>query len=259
VFPEKSDDDASVAPLTRGYCSAMAQPPPDEKTAVPAECADIGGTPLLAGWFRFHFADERWEWSAEAAQIHGYEPGAVTPTTALIMSHKHPDDYITMAAHLEQVRRTHESISTRHRIIDTAGQTHDVVVVGQDLIEHGEVIGTHGFYIDVTPTDRSRRDAERARELVLGAAVAVIAESRSVTDQTKGMLMLIYGIDAVRAFELLRRRSQDTNVKVRQLAEQLSADFLALTSEHDLPTRASCNKVFRSAHLRITNTGDLAS
>jgi hypothetical protein len=51
-----------------------------------------GSSPLHAGWYRFYFADERWEWSTQVAQIHGYEPGSVTPTTELVLSHKHPDD-----------------------------------------------------------------------------------------------------------------------------------------------------------------------
>jgi hypothetical protein len=30
------------------------------------------------GWYRFYFADERWEWSSEVEQIHGYQPGEIT-------------------------------------------------------------------------------------------------------------------------------------------------------------------------------------
>ncbi len=47
----------------------------------PVEQALTGGTLQAVGWYRFYFADERWEWSAEVAQIHGYQPGTVTPTT----------------------------------------------------------------------------------------------------------------------------------------------------------------------------------
>ena len=41
------------------------------------------------------------------------------------------------------------------------------------------------------------------------------------------MLMLIYAIDEAAAFELLKWRSQETNVKLRILAEQVAADFVA--------------------------------
>jgi hypothetical protein len=38
--------------------------------------------------------------------MHGYELGSVQPTTALVLSHKHPDDYGQVAATIEQIRRT---------------------------------------------------------------------------------------------------------------------------------------------------------
>lgn len=86
-----------------------------------------GGTPQHVGWFRFYFADERWEWSPQVAQMHGYEPGEITPTTEIILSHKHPDDYRQVAATLEEIRRTAQAFSTRHRIIDVQQHVHHVV------------------------------------------------------------------------------------------------------------------------------------
>ena len=68
-----------------------------------------------------------------------------------MLSHKHPEDYEQVAATLDDIRRTHQPFSTRHRIIDVQGHTHEVVVVA-DLFrdDAGEVIGTNGFYVDVT-------------------------------------------------------------------------------------------------------------
>ena len=121
-----------------------------------AELAHNLVSPLRAGWFNFYFADERWEWSPEVARIHGYEPGTVTPTTDLVMRHKHPDDHPKMAAALDHVRRTHEAISTRHRIVDTKGHTREVIVLGEPLRDDtGAEVGIHGFYVDVTPTHRN--------------------------------------------------------------------------------------------------------
>lgn len=62
------------------------------------ERAFAGGAVQRVGWYRFYFFDERWEWSPEVDQIHGYQPGTVTPTTQLVLSHKHPDDYEYIAA-----------------------------------------------------------------------------------------------------------------------------------------------------------------
>jgi hypothetical protein len=35
------------------------------------EQALTGGALQRVGWYRFYFADERWEWSTEVEQIHG--------------------------------------------------------------------------------------------------------------------------------------------------------------------------------------------
>ncbi len=207
------------------------------------------GSPQGVGWFRFYFADERWEWSDPVHRIHGYEPGTVEPTTQLVLSHKHPDDYHEVAATLDEIRRTHRTFSTRHRIIDTARAVHDVIVIGDRLYDdHGEVIGTHGFYVDVT-------DSRPVRDELLNAAVAEIAESRAAIEQAKGMLMLIYRISAESAFELLKWRSQETNVKLRVLADRLLRDFGQLSYEETLPPRSTFDHVLLTAHLRVDSAG----
>jgi hypothetical protein len=52
----------------------------------------LAGAPQRVGWFRFYFDDQRWEWSEQVQRMHGYEPGTVTPTTELVLEHKHPND-----------------------------------------------------------------------------------------------------------------------------------------------------------------------
>src|ERR1700712_660210 len=94
-----------------------------------------GGAAFLVGQFRFYFDSELWEWSAEAAQIHGYAAAEMTPSSEQVMSHKHPDDYAKMALTLDHVRRSHGSINTRHRIVDVQGDTREVVIVGQQLCD----------------------------------------------------------------------------------------------------------------------------
>lgn len=48
--------------------------------------------------------------------------------------------------------------------------------------------------------------------------------SRDTIGQAKGMIMERYGVDAVQAFELLRKLSQDSNVPLIKVAGQLVAD-----------------------------------
>jgi hypothetical protein len=47
------------------------------------------------------------------------------------------------------------------------------------------VIGTQGFYIDMTPLGQSQQAA-------ISAAVTEIAENRAVIEQVKGVLMFVY-------------------------------------------------------------------
>lgn len=206
---------------------------------------DAGGRSEQVGWFRFYFDDERWEWSPEVQAMHGYEPGTVSPTTELVMSHKHPDDYQAVAATLDEVRRHHQAFSTRHRIIDTAGRIHHVIVVADKLLDDdGEVVGTHGFYVDVSP-------AEHHQQRRLTAAIAEIAENRAAIEQAKGMLMVIYGIASEAAFDLLRWRSQEANVKLRLLAEQVVTDFVNLTQSEKAPPRSAYDNLLLTADRRI--------
>jgi hypothetical protein len=220
--------------------------PDGARQSPPVEHALSGGETQRVGWFRFYFADERWEWSPQVQRMHGYESGAAQPTTAVVLSHKHPDDYGQVAATIEQIRRTAGAFSTRHRIVDTHGEIHHVVVIGQQMRDDvGTVIGSDGYYVDVTPSVTEARE-ERVTE-----AVAEIAEARGGIEQAKGMLMLIYRITADSAFELLKWRSQEANVKLRVLAEQVVKDFLELSYDEVLPTRAEYDRLLLTAHLRV--------
>ncbi len=184
------------------------------------ERALAGGAGQPAGWFRFYFTDQRWEWSEQIERMHGYAPGDVTPTTDVVLSHKHPDDRGQVAATIDQILNTREAFSTRHRIIDTGGKIRHVVVVGDQLLDdHGEVTGTHGLYIDVTPP------GEQAQGDIGTAKLAKISENRAGIEQAKGMLMLVYGISEDAAFDLLKWLSQEANVKLRSLAEQVAEDL----------------------------------
>jgi PAS domain S-box-containing protein len=215
----------------------------DGKTA-DVEQALAGGSPQRAGWFRFFFADQRWEWSEQVQRMHGYQPGSVTPTTELVLSHKHPDDRGQVAATIDQILDTHKAFSTRHRIIDTSGNVRYVVVVGDQLHDdQGDVIGTHGFYVDVSPL------SDQDREDLVTAKLAEITEQRAGIEQAKGMLMLIYGISDDAAFDLLRWLSQEANIKLRLLAEQITEDFRGIGPA--LTSQSKFDHLLMTAHSRI--------
>ena len=170
--------------------------------------AVFSGETQRVGKFRYFIADQRWVWSDQVARIHGYEPGAVRPTTELLLSHKHPDDRAKVAEILERVHAGGQ-FSSRHRIVDAGGRIRWVVVVGDRMLDGtGEVVGTEGFYIDVT--DSLQSDVTEV--------ISRVVESRAVIEQVKGVLMVAYGVDADRAFDILRWRSQTTQVKLKDVA-----------------------------------------
>ena len=178
---------------------------------------------LNIGAFRFWFIGERWEWSDEVARMHGYEPGTVEPTTKLLLSHKHPDDRAHVQELLDHALQSAESFSSRHRFLDTAGKVHDAIVVADRMHdESGAVVGTAGYYIDLTNT------FDETRQEVLDEALPDLFENRAAIEQAKGVLMFVYRVSAEQAFRVLQWRSQETNVKLRVLARQLLAEVTTL-------------------------------
>jgi PAS domain S-box-containing protein len=205
----------SATAVTRAPGALTSAPADLDESHEAVELAVGTGEPQRVGRFRFYTEGQRWEWSENIERMHGYEPGTVMPTTELLLSHKHPDDRQQVAAVLERVVNG-EPFSSRHRIIDTAGRTHWVIVIGDRMVdEAGEIIGTSGFYVDYTETMQSD----------ISAAVSKMAEGRAEIEQAKGLLMAAYGISADRAFDILVWRSQETNIKVRDLARRFVAEM----------------------------------
>lgn len=192
-------------------CRYMPDTSVDEAESWEVAAVFSGGETQRVGKFQYFIDNQRWVWSDQVARIHGYEPGTVQPTTELLLSHKHPDDRAKVAEILERVH-TGGQFSSRHRIVDADGRTHWVVVVGDRMVdETGEVTGTEGFYVDVT--DRLQSDVTQV--------ITGVVESRAVIEQVKGVLMVAYGVDADRAFDILKWRSQTTQVKLKTVAAQL--------------------------------------
>jgi len=74
------------------------------------------GGPQRVGRFRLFFDDDRWEWSPQVETMHGYLPGSVTPTTEMVLTHKHPDDYRQIADTLDLIRQSRQPFSSRHAL-----------------------------------------------------------------------------------------------------------------------------------------------
>lgn len=178
------------------------------------------GRQQRVGSFRYLVATDEWTWSDAVARMHGYEPGTVHPTAKLILSHIYSDDLLQVAEMLEARRTGVRPFSNRHRIVDTEGNIKQVVMVGDELLDDsGTVLGTSGFYVDLVESyaEDIREDVDDA----VDEAVSALTSSRASIEQVKGVLMLAYGVSADHAFGILAWRSQESNTKLRVLAQQI--------------------------------------
>ena len=101
----------------------------------------------------------------------------------------------------------------------------------------------------MTPSTKQRQES-------ITEALAEIADHRAVIEQAKGVLMYIYGIGAGAAFDILKWRSQDANVKLRALAEQLVADVLTRKHDEGSPlSRPTFDQLLLTAHQRVKARG----
>ncbi len=212
----------------------------------PASATEASAAPNLGvGSFRFWFVGQRWEWSDDVARMHGYQPGAVVPTTELLMSHKHPDDRAHVQDLLDYALRSEESFSSRHRFVDTAGNVHDAIVVADRMLdESGAVLGTAGYYVDLTGA------FDETRQELLDEALPDLFENRAAIEQAKGVLMYVYRVSAEQAFRVLQWRSQETNTKLRLLAQQLLAEVQTLPPQ-SATVQSEVDHLLLTAHERI--------
>lgn len=173
------------------------------------------GAPQQVASFVYRVQEQAWSWSDDLFSMHGFAPGEVVPTTDLLLAHKHPEDVARAAEVIEQALATGEPYSSRHRLIDANGRERTVVVVGRGVTCNGRVVELQGYFVDVT---------QAVEEDAMGRATRAIEAAREhqgPLEQAKGALMVTLGLDADTAFALLAAKSQASNTKVHQVAEDL--------------------------------------
>jgi len=168
----------------------------------------------LVGRYTYRPDTDEWWWSDTMFRIHGFEPGSVLPTTALVMTHIHPEDREGAWDSRAGVVERHEPFSFLHRIVTAETQTRVVIAAGHLEVEDGARV-ISGHLIDITDV------RHEAVELELEHAVVDFVSHRAVIEQAKGVLMQLYSVDGETAWALLRAFSADTNRKVRDIARVL--------------------------------------
>ncbi len=181
------------------------------------------GKRLSVGSFRHLFAEDRWEWSDELYHLFGYRPGEVQPSAELLRRHQHRSDRGDIVEDLVSGLETGRTFSVFHRVVPRGGGLRSLVIVADRLLgEWDSVAGIIGYCVDLTDLIAGQRDE------FFTSALTEVLRGRSAIEQAKGVLMGLFRLDADRAFGLLRWRSQETNVKVRDIAGQLLAELHTL-------------------------------
>ena len=104
---------------------------------------------------------------------------------------------------------------------------------------------------DDATTSEPGSDEQRITE-----ALRAITERRAVIEQAKGMLMLVYGVDADEAFDVLRKQSQDHNVKLNLVAEQVMKDLVELSRNKGPVRQLALGGLIATASQRIQHSAE---
>jgi hypothetical protein len=175
-----------------------------------------GGLAYQTGEFRYEVRTDTWWWSDEVFRMHGFEPGEVVPTTAMILAHKHPQDRERYAGALASTSLHGGVFGSVHRIIDATGGQRVLATIGEArLAEDGSVIDITGHFVDVTGSVHELAADEATRQ------IRAADEHRAVIDQATGVLACHTNCSPEEAFDLLRETSMRSNVKVRVLARKV--------------------------------------
>jgi AmiR/NasT family two-component response regulator len=114
---------------------------------------------------------------------------------------------------------------------------------------------SNGYQSDLLPRPASAGDHENlttAQEKAVTDAVVAINAGRESIHYVCGILMLIYRVAPDEAFEVLKWRSQETNVKLRKIADQLLTDIRELEYDDRLPPRQTFDRLLMTVHERVS-------
>jgi hypothetical protein len=195
------------------------------------------------GHFRWCTADGTWLWSDRSARRHGDDPAPVEATTESLLSRIHHGDRIRVADTLADLAAAPRRFTLEYRMVRVDRSIRHVAMVATEVVLDAARAATLvGSVVDLSSPVSD----------VITAKVTEIVGRRAAVEQTKGMLMLVYGLDEHDAFEVLKWLSQQHNVKLRPLARQIAADFGSSGAAHVL--RPRFDRLLAAAPMRTSRT-----
>lgn len=107
---------------------------------------------------------------------------------------------------------------------------------------------------ETSPTTYVALSAEEQERLTV--ELQAVTERRAIIEQAKGMLMFVYGIDADEAFQVLRKQSQDHNVRLILVAEQVVKDLVELSRTKGPVRQLALGGLIEAAAERIAHSAE---
>ena len=192
------------------------------------------------GQFVWDVRADTWWWSDALYRLLGYEPGVVTPSLERFLQHKAPEDQAVVDAVFSRCLADGGPFSCYHHVVDAHGVRKTVVAVGhgdRDAAD-SQTVAINGFIGDVTGSSRQETNVALQATLV----------NRAPIEQVKGVVMLVYGLSADAAFQMLVGHSQIANKKLSSIVDAvLSA--LDRRSPTETISRREVDRMLRDACL----------
>jgi hypothetical protein len=192
------------------------------------------------GHFVWDLRTDTWWWSDALYLLLGYEPGAVPASLERFLKHKAPEDQAQVDAVFSRCLAEGGPFSCYHHVLDAHGVRKTVVAVGNGDRDAGgsQTVAINGFLVDVTGSSRQETNAALQATLLNRAAI----------EQVKGVVMLVYGLTAEAAFQMLVGHSQIANRKLSAIADAM-LDALGRRGPTEMISRSEVDRMLRDACL----------
>jgi hypothetical protein len=172
---------------------------------------------VSVGRFAYDAVNDEWTLSEHLYRMLDIDPGTEV-TTDLLLSRIHEDEREEAVRQLREASTGEGPFSGQHRVHTSDGRVRLMAHVGDASAD----ANFSGYVIDLTELVKAAADE----------AVSGSAQHRAAIEQAKGALMLTYGISEEVAFHLLSGFSQNHNLRLRDVADQLTSRMTSSRYEH---------------------------
>jgi hypothetical protein len=196
---------------------------------------EAAGQPLAAGavpdavaldlaLFRWDLIRDQWWWSTAMWRLHGYNPGELAPSLALLLQQTHPNDHARTRQAFQRLLIDGRSFVFEHRILTATGRLRAIILAVTATRRFGQLGHINRTAVDVSEARRIHHTAQTETVAGLQAEVASLTGSLAsdvIVNQAIGVLMERHHLTAADADGLIRAASQTAGRKLRDVASEL--------------------------------------